>query len=150
MPKTDTWTTLTIGVELELMTCVHGGCGIQWAAPSGWVSARRNDHQSMFCPNGHSQSFTAKTDAEKFREQLADSERKLKWQTDRSKRLANDNMTLAKSRSALRGVVTRLKNKAAAGICQWCDHEFPDVAAHVAEAHPGVVTEATDEDEEAD
>lgn len=47
----------------------------------------------------------------------------------------------------LRGVVTKLKNRAAAGRCAFCDHEFDDVAAHVAQEHPGVVTDATDEDE---
>lgn len=140
---------VTIGLDLMILTCCQAGCGLSFAVPEHWYRKRREDHSWWYCPNGHQQHFAAKSEAEKLREQLARTERDLKWQADRSRRLADDNMTLARSRRALRGVVTRLKRQAVAGRCAFCDHEFPDVVAHVAEAHPGIATEASDEDEAA-
>lgn len=141
-------TTIDVTTALVTEICCRIGCGVLFAMPAELQKRRQNDHNDFYCPNGHNQHYTAKSEAERLREQLAKVERDRKWYAERSDRLANDNMTLAKSRSALRGVVTRLKNKAAAGVCAFCDHSFPDVAAHVAEAHPDAVTEATDADEE--
>lgn len=140
-------TTIEMTTTLVPITCHVSTCGILFAVPERFNQSKRSDHSTFYCPNGHGAVYAGKTEEQKLRDQLAQTKRWLEQEETRAARLEDDNMTLAKSRSALRGVVTRMKNKAAAGRCQWCEHEFPDVAQHVAEAHPGVVTEATDDDE---
>lgn len=41
---------------LEL-TCPHEGCGITFQLTDGYVSRRREDHRSFYCPNGHPKSY---------------------------------------------------------------------------------------------
>lgn len=140
-------TTVEISTTLVPITCHVSYCGILFAVPERWNRSKLQDHSTFYCPNGHAAMYAGKTEEEKLREQLTRTEAVLSRERDLGKRLADDNMNLANSRRALRGVVTRLRNKAAAGRCAFCDHEFPDVAAHVAAEHPGVVTDATPADE---
>ena len=140
--------TVEITTKLVTITCCRTDCGILFAVPERWQQTRRRDHSDFFCPNGHPQRYNARSEEEKLREELASAQRSLKWQREDNRRLADDNMTLARSRTALRGVVTRLRRKAVAGECAFCGHRFPDVAAHVAELHPGVEPEASDSDEQ--
>lgn len=140
--------TMVVGVEMATITCCAVGCGIVFAVPEWWQAKRREDHTTWYCPNGHPQGYLAKTEAEKLREQLDKSERSLNRERDRRQRAEESAMNLANSRRALRGVVTKLKRKAQAGTCAWCDHQVPDLAAHVAAEHPGVSVEAEAADEE--
>lgn len=141
---------VAIQVETQLVTetCCRSDCGILFAVPADWQARRRRDHTSFYCPNGHPQSYTAKTESEQLRDELERTKRSLGWETDRRKRAEEGAMNLARSRSALRGQVTRLKNKAKAGECAFCHEQFPNVADHVAEAHPDVSTDASEESED--
>lgn len=45
-------------------------CGVVFAVPERLVQLRRDDHDSFYCPSGHSQSFRGKSVAEKRVEEL--------------------------------------------------------------------------------
>lgn len=137
--------TVEVTANLVTETCCRAGCGVLFAMPADLQKRLRADHRDFYCPNGHNQYYSAKTEAEKLRDELAAAKRDAKFYAERSDRLANDNMTLARSRTALRGVVTRLKRKAIAGECAFCHQRFTDVAEHVAQEHPGVSTEAVED-----
>lgn len=147
MPQIDGLTTFRIGVELELMTCNEPGCGIQWAAPVEWFAARRRDKKRWSCPNMHERVFVGKSREEELREELKRSQATVTMFRESNARLEDRNLRLKRQNAAQRGVATRLRNKAIAGLCAFCTHEFPNVAAHVAEAHPG---EQLQEDPEGD
>jgi hypothetical protein len=142
--------TIQVTADLITETCCRSDCGILFAVPADWQARKRRDHTNFYCPNGHDQHYVGKTEEEKLKEELKRTRENLEWHRERGDRLADDNMTLARSRTALRGVVTKLRRKAASGECAYCHERFPDVAAHVAELHPDVQAEASDADEEPD
>lgn len=90
--------------QSEICCCV---CGVTF-----WVTKQHDDElskccNSFWCPNGHKQHFTGKSDAQKYKE-----ERQRNEQLNRNnERLAQDVETLVRSQSALRGVITRMKKK---------------------------------------
>ena len=118
-------------LTLELFTCSERGCGMTYGVPHDWVTARRDDHVSWYCLNGHSQYFPGQSDKEKLREQVAALSGNLKHQTERNKRLNEENTRLERSRRAVRGQKTRIVNRLKEGLCPWCGQDFPDLGAHV-------------------
>ena len=76
---------------------------------SFWVTEKHRQkllrcQNSFYCPNGHSQHYTGKTKAEKAEEER---DRYKQWYESQKKTSKN----LYRSNSALRGVITRNKNK---------------------------------------
>lgn len=136
MAKTDWITTAQIGVELELFTCDNDGCGISFAMPSRFVEGRRADHKTWYCPNGHPRHFPGKSREEELRDELNRMRRIAEMERKTAARLHEDKQRLRRQVSAHKGVATRLKNKAIAGVCAFCAHEFPNVAEHVKAEHP--------------
>lgn len=45
-------------------------CGIVYGLPKEFAAARRNDHKTFTCPNGHPQYFPQETDADKLNKQV--------------------------------------------------------------------------------
>jgi hypothetical protein len=58
--------TAVLGMS-QIECCV---CGIVFWVPTGWVTARRDDHEGFSCPNKHALSFHGKSETEKLREAL--------------------------------------------------------------------------------
>jgi len=129
-------TTIDVFTQLETITCYRSDCGILFAVPALWQQSKRRDHSNFYCPNGHSQGYLAKSREEELAEKLAHMTASRDRHVKRADQLADDNMTLANQKRALKGVATKLRRKAASGTCAWCSHTFPDVAAHVAAEHP--------------
>jgi hypothetical protein len=97
--------------DLEKVTCVNEGCGIEFYLTTGFARSRKNDHNIFYCPNGHSQYYPQKSDkeiiedklkkAEEYRQILEES-RKRAWEcAEHKKRVI----------SSLHGQITKLKNK---------------------------------------
>ena len=110
-------------------------CGLVSGLADEFIAARRKDHGTFYCPNGHSQYFPQKNEAEQLRGQL-EAARSL------ANREAQRREAAERQRNAYKGHATRLKNRVAAGKCPCCSEQFPDVAAHVAQAHPGYVEQS--------
>lgn len=88
--------------EFVVVTC--GKCHVQYAMTKEMYQKRHNDHESFYCPNGHCRCFTADSELDKLK--------------DNYKRLMDDYQTknrqrgyFARSNTALRGHITRLRNK---------------------------------------
>ena len=112
--------TRTITIVSE-QCCV---CGVAFGIDEGLKRNRRADHRWFYCPNGHSQHYTAASDRD--RAQIAETEAK-RLRADNNK-LADDNMTLAKKNRSLRA---RAKN----GVCAFCNRHFANVERHVKRQH---------------
>jgi hypothetical protein len=137
-----------IAVEAETLTC--GECGIVFSVPKWWVDERRRDHKGWSCPNGHGRVFQRETKEEKrIRElelKLHDAGR-VGEQAFRDLELEKKARQQVQRRlSATKGVLTRTKNRLARGQCPCCEAIFPDLEAHLADAHPEY--EGTDDPEE--
>lgn len=115
-------------VSLVIEECYS--CGISFAMPSDFKESRLRDRKTFWCPNGHSQHYVGKTDAEK----LVEAQRALQATRDI---LAQEE----RSHAATRGHLTRAKKKVKAGVCPapGCHRHFTNLERHIASKHPGFV-----------
>ncbi len=123
---------------LYIQTCCHADCGLVFGMPVDFDTARRRDHKTWYCPRGHGQSYTGKSDLEKERERAERAERNAEYLRT-SRQAAWDQAGAAeRSARAYRGHLTRLRNRIAAGVCpvQSCRRNFTNVKAHIASQHP--------------
>lgn len=96
----------------------------------------------FFCPHGHEQFFTVgETEADKLRrerDQLKQQAARLIEEASDARREAD---TERRRSAAARGQVTKLKKRAAAGVCPCCNRTFQDLARHMAGKHPEFMTQ---------
>lgn len=77
-------------MEVEMRICNCAACGVSFAFPSAIAKRREDDHQSFYCPNGHTNYYPQKSDAEILREKLRMKERELEdMKAAEQKRAAN-------------------------------------------------------------
>jgi hypothetical protein len=118
------------------LTVTECWCGIVYAIPATLDNYHRrqrenNRDHSIYCPLGHSWQISGESEL--------DQERK---RTERLRRqLANEqeNVRAAQaSATALKGQLTKAKNRAERGVCPHpeCHRSFVDVARHVRTKHP--------------
>jgi hypothetical protein len=124
---------------IYLISC--GKCGIVFGVPNDFDDRRRVDGEGFYCPNGHCRVYNAgKTKAEK---DLAEAERKLQrkqddldWYSRQLTVRTNDLAATTRSRAAIKGQLTKAKNRIAKGVCPCCNRQFPNVRDHMATKHP--------------
>jgi hypothetical protein len=106
-------------------------CHIRFGMPSGLQSQRRDDHKSFYCPNGHGQHYTSESDAERLARQLRAARSDRDWYQDQLG-------ASERSKAALKGHLTRARNKIAAGTCPVadCGMHFSNVREHMKHKHP--------------
>lgn len=111
-------------------------CGVAFAMTNALRAERLKDHKWFYCPNGHSQQYVAKSEAERAREELEAEKRRHGW-TAQSLERANERVKAKEyQRRATKGALTKTKKRIAAGTCPCCTVKFADLRAHMAELHP--------------
>lgn len=121
-------------ITLKLIECAN--CGMPFGVTESFQNRRRDDHKGFMCPNGHSNVYNGKTEAEKLREQLersANREKSLSLVIDRQRDTIQSKDHVIR---ATRAAKTRLKNRIAAGVCPCCNRTFQDLARHMQGKHP--------------
>lgn len=119
--------TVTLEVDFVVRQCSE--CGITYCLPSNFSRARQDDHNSWYCPNGHSQYIPALSDAEKLRKQLEEEKRRHS-QTQLELLAAGEQVTkIQKEKSRLQ---KRVKN----GACPCCHRQFSQLSRHMKSKHP--------------
>lgn len=113
-------------ITMTKMEC--GGCGIVFAVPEHWYSAKVNCHGSFTCPNGCSRKFTAQTEAEQFKARLEKEQRE-------AARLREQAVHAERAKDKAEKSLTRLKKRAAAGVCPCCNRTVAQLAAHMKAKH---------------
>lgn len=117
----------TTAEMLETILCCK--CGVLFGAPERLLDARRRDGLSFWCPNGHSQGWK-ETEADRLK-------RDLKSTRDDLARVRAERDQVEASRRAIRGVVTKLRDRVGAGECPVCGKHLYHLARHVGRVHPG-------------
>lgn len=119
-----------LNAAVQLVTEECSACGILYAFPETLrQQALAYHNQKFYCPNGHSQSYTGPTDAEKERARADRLER----------RLANKDEDLRATRASLtatKGQLTKTKKRVANGVCPCCNRSFANLGRHMAGQHP--------------
>lgn len=115
--------------DLTAIMCCHKKCSLVFYMIAEWVELRRNDHELWYCPNGHSQQYSAESKEEKLRRER-----------DRLRQNAaylEDQITAAeRSTRFYKGQITKLKKRAGAGVCLGCNRTFSNLARHMTTKHP--------------
>ena len=118
-------------------------CGTVFGISSDFEKRRREDHQSFWCPRGHSMSYGHETAAERLARELKTErdrtarEKHLREQAEA--RAAAERRAAEKIERSLRGtkaVVTRMKRRTSAGRCPCCSHQFKNLEQHMKAQHP--------------
>lgn len=127
-----------LGTSLALEICCN--CSIEFAMPIDFQQKRRDDHITFYCPKGHPQHYTGKTEADRLREQL-DAERAQHQQTR-----AHLNSRVAAEKAAAHGArvkagiakaaLDRAMKRIGAGVCPCCNRTFKQLAKHMHTKHP--------------
>ena len=116
-------------------------CGIEFHVPVQFQRAcQENSKKSFHCPNGHSQHYT-ESEADKLRRERDKLKQEQAYLNDRLRQLRDEREAAERSASARKGVITRMKKRAAAGVCQCCNRTFQNLANHMANKHPKFVAE---------
>lgn len=128
-----------MGVVYSQTICVEHccNCGVPFGLPTDLREQRLRDRGTFWCPNGHAQHYTGKTDAQKLREANEALER------ERRRTQATRDLLRAEERShrTTRGHVTRKRkelSKVKAGVCpvDGCHRHFQNLGRHIASKHP--------------
>ncbi len=133
-------TTTTIQVELVHQEC--GECGTIFGMSRALRDRRLGDKQYWWCPNGHQRCFGGKTHAQKVK----DLEQAVTEMRDYATRQGDRADRNYNSLRTTKGHVTRLRNRAAEGRCQWCDEVIDDMPQHVATTHPERVNNGSEDE----
>ena len=116
-------------VTLSVRSCPT--CGAVFAIPAVWVEQLRKEGGTFYCPNGHSLVFPKDTEVDRLKKDLAAE----KQRADYHARQAEYER---RAHAATKGQMTRLKNRAARGVCPCCNRSFAStrIAQHIKTKHP--------------
>ncbi|HEV8211638.1 MAG TPA: hypothetical protein VGP77_16040 [Vicinamibacterales bacterium] len=129
-------TTLTLQTETEFFIESCFACGCQFAMTTDFKDNRMRLKDTFYCPAGHAQHYTGKSDKELRREAEAreraalDQLQAAEAENRRIKREA------AAERKAAAAEQTRLAQRARGGACPCCGRSFVQLARHMASKHP--------------
>ena len=116
--------TLDVSYSTTIMWTNCGKCGIPFGLPEDFMHLRQSDGHSFYCPNGHYIRWF-----ETAAQRLQHAEAQIAHLEDQRRAAERSNRTL-------KGHLTRLRNRIAAGICPWCHRHFTNVERHVKGQHP--------------
>jgi len=126
--------TITVETELAVVECCI--CSIHFAMPKLYQQNLRRTHEWFYCPNGHVQHYSGKSDLEKAQDQL--NAKVLELQRVRNYLAEEKESRLAAERSVIaqKAAKTRLKNRIANGVCPCCHRTFQNLHNHMKKQHP--------------
>lgn len=121
-------------MQFSRQDCIH--CGVVFYWPTELDNRARNERRRFFCPGCGQTMVYQNTEADRLRRELADEKERTTFLRNETARAREARQTAERRVTAMKGVVTRTKKRIAAGKCVRCSCEFPDLATHMAEAHP--------------
>jgi predicted RNA-binding Zn-ribbon protein involved in translation (DUF1610 family) len=105
----------------------------------------RKSTQQFYCPFGHSMSYShGPSESEKLRQERDRLRQRLAEKDDEITRQREQREAAERRVSAARGQITKLKNRAAAGVCPCCTRHFVNLERHMATKHKGFTAEVID------
>lgn len=117
-------------------------CKEKFALNDSTEAVLRKSRQTFHCPWGHQMSFRAGPREEDLLRKALETQKQQNAMIADDARRARERAEQAERRaSAARGQVTRLKNRAAAGVCPCCNRTFANLQRHMAGKHPTFLAE---------
>lgn len=126
----------TFTQQLVIEICCHENCGIRFGMDADFIRQRRNDHKYFFCPRGHEQYYSGKSNSEKLQDQINSLERqKLNLHSvidDKNHEIQQLGYSIRAQKAAKTKILNRVKN----GICPCCNRTFSNLQNHFKTKHP--------------
>lgn len=123
------------------ITCCNKECHVTFGLSQGHYNKCKADSTRLFyCPNGHSQYFSD-SETDKLRRENERLRQNAAYLEERAQNINRRNDELKRSNAAVRGVVTRIKNRVSNGVCPCCNRTFNNLLRHMKHKHPGFKTE---------
>jgi len=126
--------TLTYTDTLTVIEC--GSCHISFAVPGDFDRDRRRDKKLFSCPSGCRISYLGEREEDRLWRLVMDRDEALARERQSTEYARQRAQTAIRSRNAMKGQVTKVKNRVAKGICPCCNRSFPQLAAHMESEHP--------------
>ena len=104
-------------------------CGMSFAMTVDFRRRRLEDRKVFYCPAGHSQHYTGKTEAQKLKEELDRKQRELESANAMTIAAEQERGRIAKAHNKMR---TRVMN----GVCPCCNRTFQNLMSHMKTEHP--------------
>jgi phosphoglycerate-specific signal transduction histidine kinase len=112
---------ITTKTQTTFVTEECCNCGVLFALTNSLRQGLLETHRTFYCPNGHPQSYISKTEAEKLREQLIETQNKL-------------TQTETQLNGAL-SQISKTKKRIMNGVCPECHRHFVNVERHMHTKH---------------
>lgn len=128
-------TTFVASTQLTTIEC--GRCGGIYAIGETYRDKCHDDGTSWNCPYCRvGWGYAGNSRVEQLTRKLAFQERELAHETARHKWTKSNLKDTEHRRRGEKAAKTRLKNRAAAGVCPCCNRTFKQLAAHMKTKHP--------------
>lgn len=122
--------------KFEVIHCYK--CSIPFAVPAKTRRRWIDNGNSFYCPNGHSQCYT-ESNVQKLEKKLELEKKRKEWAERDAENQRKRADTAERRRRAQKGVNTKLKKRAQAGVCPCCNRTFKQLAAHMKNKHPDFI-----------
>ena len=124
-----------VTVQLVRETCCN--CGVVFAMSRELNQTFLDNRDRFFyCPNGHRQHYIGATRAEKAERAAERANQNASFWEGRAKEASERTARALASQRVIKGHMTRLKKRVAAGVCPCCNRSFKDLSRHMAGQHP--------------
>lgn len=121
---------------LKVLTC--WSCSVQFALPLRMYQGFEEKPETFYCPKG-CRLILGEPD---WKKELRRARQDATWYKERA--AANHELAEKRKRAhaATKGQLTKTKKRVANGVCPCCNRTVKQLAAHMAEKHPGYVAES--------
>ncbi len=120
-------------------TCAH--CKVEFGLHPDTDRELRRSGYGFKCPYGHALVFNAgPSEEDKLRQERDRLKQNAAYLEDRLRAEVEHRKAAQNQARAQRGVVTRLKNRAAAGVCPCCNRSFAQLRRHMETKHKDFVS----------
>lgn len=138
----------------KIMTATHGAMWLETCCECKTpfmmsdevhaVALNRREKFQFYCPNGHNQHYvTGESETDKLRRERDRLKQDAARLSEEAHAAEMARQAAERRASAARGQVTKLKRRAANGICPCCNRSFANLQRHMASQHPGFISEPT-------
>jgi len=125
--------------QLVVMRC---WCGIQHAVPASLRTEQLRQHNDgknvmgVYCPLGHTHVPAGEREVDRLQQRLQAEKRILEAEREEHAQTRAELDHTEHRRRAEKAAKTRLKKRAAAGVCPCCNRTFENLARHMQSKHP--------------
>ena len=126
--------TQTYTGTLVVLDCCE--CHVDFGVERSMYNHLRRSHESFWCPSGHRQWFTGRSDIEQARKDAADALSDAAYWKSREAEARRREESARHRERAQKAAKTRLKNRVSKGVCPACNRSFANLANHMSAQHP--------------